>query len=87
MTTLIGHLEGEHWLNSIITTPAQIMGIPAGSIAPGQPADLILFNSYTYNQLLSRPQTDREVVRNGQPIGSKLPDYFDLFIDAVKNHP
>ncbi len=79
MTTLIGHLEGEHWLNSIINTPAQIMGIPVGSIASGQPADLILFNSYTYNQLLARPQNDREVIRNGQPIGSKLPDYLDLF--------
>lgn len=78
--TLIGHLDDDYdrWLPSIMTTPAQIMSLNPALVAPGQKADLIVFNSRTYNELLARPQTDRRVIRNGKPIGHKLPSYQQL---------
>lgn len=68
--TLIGHLDNpyHYWLPCITTTPARIMGIEPGLIAPGSPADMILFSSRTYGELLSRPQSDRQVIRNGRLI-------------------
>lgn len=77
---LIGHLDQNYpqWLASITTIPAQIMGLKPVKITVGDKADLILFNSQTYSELLSRPQTDRIVIRNGRPIGTKLPSYRQL---------
>lgn len=80
MSALIGHLDQNYdqWFESITTIPAQIMGLTTGRVAPGQKADLILFDSRTYSELLSRPQTDRIVIRNGKPIDSQLPSYRKL---------
>jgi cytosine deaminase len=78
MATLIGHLDYPQWLQSITTIPAQIMGLNPGLVAPGQKADLILFNGSTYNELLARPQTDRQVIRNGKFIECKSPSYRQL---------
>ena len=52
-----------------------------GRIAVGGPADLVLFRARTWTELLSRPQSDRTVLRDGQPIDPTLPDYREL--DAV----
>ncbi|MCS6959048.1 MAG: cytosine deaminase [Pseudanabaenaceae cyanobacterium SKYGB_i_bin29] len=70
IATLIGHLDNpyHYWLPCITTTPARIMGIEPGLIAPGSPADLLLFASRTYTELLSFPPQDRQVLRNGKRI-------------------
>jgi len=50
----------------------------AGRIGPGLPADLVLFEGRTWSELLSRPQANRVVLRNGRAIERRLPDYRDL---------
>ncbi len=67
------------WPKAVTATPADIMGLnKAGRIEPGVPADLILFNARNPSELLSRPQTDRIVLRGGIPIDRTLPDYREL---------
>ena len=41
----------------------------------GLPADLVLFEGRAWSELLSRPQANRVVVRNGRAIDRRLPDY------------
>lgn len=67
------------WCRSVTTTPADLMGLPThGRIGAGQPADLIVFKARNFNELLSRSQFDRIVIRNGQPIDTTLPEYAEL---------
>ncbi|MGL4444998.1 MAG: cytosine deaminase, partial [Alsobacter sp.] len=66
---------------AVTAAPAAAMGVDHGRIAVGGPADLVLFRARTWTELLSRPQSDRTVLRHGQPIDTTLPDYRDL--DAV----
>jgi cytosine deaminase len=49
-----------------------------GRLVPGGVADLVLFNARGYSELLSRPQSDRIVLRDGLPIDTTLPDYREL---------
>ena len=49
-----------------------------GELRVGAPADLVLFNARGYSELLSRPQSDRVVLRAGKAIDTKLPDYREL---------
>ncbi len=77
----VGHLDRPigAWAAAVTTIPAQVMGLPQdGAIAPGAPADLILFSARTYTELLSRPQGDRIVLRQGRPIDTTPPDYREL---------
>jgi cytosine/creatinine deaminase len=69
------------WPQAVTCTPAQIMGLDAGLIAVGRPADLVIFKARSFSELLARPQGDRIVLRQGRPIDSTLPDYSEL--DAV----
>jgi cytosine deaminase len=48
------------------------------TIAVGAPADLLLFRARDWTELLSRPQSDRVVLRNGVAIDTALPDYREL---------
>ena len=77
----IGHLDRPlgTWPRAVTATPADIMGLDnRGHIAVGSPADLVLFKARNANELLSRPQADRIVLRNGLPIDRTLPDYSEL---------
>lgn len=77
----IGHLDHPlaDWPQAITQIPANIMGLSdAGHIGIGQPADLILFKARTFNELLSRPQCDRIILRQGRAIDTTLPDYAEL---------
>jgi cytosine deaminase len=49
-----------------------------GRIKVGAPADLVLFHARHDGELLSRPQSDRIVLRGGLPIDRTLPDYAEL---------
>lgn len=67
------------WCRVITTTPADLMGLPQmGRIGVGLAADLVLFKARYFSELLSRPQGDRIVLRQGKPIDSTLPDYAEL---------
>lgn len=63
----------------VTATPASILGRPElGRIAAGQPADLVLFSARRWTEFLSRPQSDRIVLRRGAAIDRALPDYREL---------
>lgn len=59
--------------------PAAIIGAaPLGTISPGGPARLILFNARSLNELMCRPQSDRIVIKDGKRLATELPDYAEL---------
>lgn len=76
----IAHLDMPYgdWCRSVTATPAELMGLSCGVIRPGAAADLVLFRARNMNELLSRPQSDRAVLRKGKPIDTSLPDYREL---------
>ena len=77
----IAHLDRPigDWPAAVTRTPADVMGLSAhGRIRVGASADLVLFNARSYSELLSRPQSDRIVLRGGKAIDTTLPDYRDL---------
>lgn len=87
MATRILHLDHpiDQWPAAITAAPANLMGIAAPVIATGQPADMIMFRARSWTELLSRPQSDRSVLRDGVQINSTLPDYSEL--DALMEPP
>jgi cytosine deaminase len=79
--TRIAHLDRPvgDWPRAVTATPAELMGLTGGGrIGPGLPADLVLFEGRVWSELLSRPQGNRVVLRNGRPIERGLPDYREL---------
>jgi cytosine deaminase len=78
--TRIAHLDHPFgdWPRAITATPASIMGIDAGRLRAGGPADFTIFKGRNWTELLSRPQRDRIVVRHGETIDTTLPDYSEL---------
>lgn len=80
MAVRIAHLDTPYsnWVKTIITTPAQQMDIAQNYIEAGAPADLIIFKARYFSELLSRPQGDRLVIRNGIKVDNTLPDYAEL---------
>ncbi len=50
----------------------------AGVLAAGGPADFIVFRGRSWTELLSRPESDRIVVRDGRAIERAVPDYAEL---------
>lgn len=82
--TRIGHLDHSEpdWARAVLTNPAQACGFDTPSLQPGSPADMIIFSARNWNELLSRPQSDRIVLRNGHQIDRTLPSYAEL--DGLK---
>jgi cytosine/creatinine deaminase len=67
------------WPAAVMRTPAEIMGMAErGGIRIGAPADLILFRGRDWSELLSRPQSERVVLRAGRPIEPTPPDHREL---------
>ncbi|MCX5480776.1 cytosine deaminase [Kaistia geumhonensis] len=63
----------------VTTLPAMQLRRPdVGRLAIGGPADLVLFRARSWTELLSRPQSDRTVLRQGKAIDRTLPDYREL---------
>jgi cytosine deaminase len=76
----IGHLDmpvGD-WPAAVTAIPAAVMGLPAGRLVVGAAADLVLCAARDYSELLSRPQSDRLVLRGGRPSGAAVPSYREL---------
>jgi len=65
---------------AVVTTgPAKIMGLPGyGMIAPGSPADMIVFPLKKLYSLLARPYTPRRFVRGEEFREAQLPDYAEM---------
>lgn len=78
--TRIAHLDHPvaDWPTAVTTTPSAVAGFAEGLIAEAAPADLVLFRARTFNEFLTRPQSDRIVLRGGRQIDRALPDYREL---------
>ena len=67
------------WPAAITRTPAQMMGLKqTGSLSVGAPADFVIFPARRYSELLSRPHTERMVIRGGRLSEATVPDYAEL---------
>jgi len=67
------------WIGTVGADAAAIAGFDyRARIEAAAPADLILFRARTWTELLSRPQSDRIVLRGGRAIDTALPDYREL---------
>jgi cytosine deaminase len=81
MATRVLHLDHPvgDWPATIATAPAAIMRLPGiGTIAPGGAADFVIFRGRSWTELLSRPESERIVVRDGKAIRREIPDYSEL---------
>ena len=58
----------QDWLPAIAARAGQVMGLEAGIIAPGAPADLIVFDARDWTDLMSRAHENRLVLRAGHPL-------------------
>jgi cytosine deaminase len=77
----VAHLDRPHgnWPQAATLTPARILQLDrCGAVAEGWPADLVLYKARTMSELVSRPQTDRIVLRRGRAIDTTLPDHAEL---------
>jgi cytosine/creatinine deaminase len=74
--TRIGHLDhtGSDWVKSFTANPAAAIGTGKDL----DPANCMIFRARNWNELLSRPQSDRIVIRDGRQIDRTLPDYAEL---------
>jgi cytosine deaminase len=74
----LDHPVGD-WPKGAAATPAEIMSLDGvGTLAAGGPADFVIFKGRSITELLSRPESDRIVVRDGRAIERILPDYSEL---------
>jgi cytosine deaminase len=81
MATRILHFDHPvgDWPRAVAATPAEVMRLDgAGTLAAGGSADFIVFKGRNWTELLSRPESDRIVVREGRAIERQLPDYAEL---------
>jgi cytosine deaminase len=63
----------------VTKTAADLIGLGnVGRIGVGLAANLVWFKGRSYSELLSRPQCDRVVIREGNMIDTTLPDYREL---------
>ena len=68
-----------NWARTVGADAADIAGFAyRGEIEAGASADLLLFRARNWTELLSRPQSDRIVLRGGRAIDTALPDYREL---------
>ena len=76
----IAHLDRPigNWPAAVTRTPARIMGLEGGVIRAGATADLIICEGRTFDEVLSRPQSRRIVLRGGQSIDTTPPDYREM---------
>ena len=77
----IAHLDhpvGE-WPRAVTATPAGILRLSdVGAIKQGAPANLVIMRARGWSELLSRPQSDRVILRRGQRLIAQIPDYREL---------
>ena len=74
----MGDREGDKRSSSSSSNNNNNMMIMACRLGVGGPADFVIFRGRTYSELLSRPQVDRVVVRNGKALTVRPPAYEQL---------
>ena len=81
MATRILHLDHPvaDWPRAVAATPASVMRLNGhGVLKAGGAADFVVFKGRNWTELLSRPESDRIVVRGGRAIKRVVPDYAEL---------
>ncbi len=75
----IAHLDHPigDWPRAVTTTPGTLFGAPQ-NLAAGMPANLVLYRAASINLLLTRPWTERRLIRNGAFVSSKVPDFAEI---------
>lgn len=63
---LAAHLAPETWVDAVTTTPARWLGLPAGTLEPGAPADFLLLPASGWAGALRHPCVPRRVFRAGR---------------------
>ena len=66
------------WAGVVRAFPANALGVEGGGFAVGAPADLILTEARDFTELMSRPQSDRTVLRNGVALTERPPPHSQL---------
>ena len=88
MATRIIHFDHPvgNWPKTVFANAARAMSLDGshGMLRAGDPADFILFKGRSWTELLSRPESDRVVYRDGKAIAARLPDYAEL--DHLMEH-
>lgn len=81
MATRILHFDHPvgDWPQAVTSTPARVMRLDGfGTLSASGGADFVVFRGRNWTELLSRPESDRIVVRDGRAIERQLPDYAEL---------
>lgn len=81
MATRILHFDHPvgDWPAAVTATPASVMRLAEPALlATGAAADLVVFQGRSWTELLSRPESDRLVLRDGRAIDATVPDYAEL---------
>ena len=66
------------WAQVVGASPARAMGLDAADIVAGAGADFVLTDARDFTELLSRPHSDRVVLREGRAISAEPPRYAAL---------
>ncbi|MEM9999817.1 MAG: cytosine deaminase [Pseudomonadota bacterium] len=68
------------WPRALLANPAAAMGLDGsqGRIGLGDPADFLVFEGRTWTELLSRPESNRTLVRDGKYVDRTIPSYDEL---------
>jgi cytosine deaminase len=74
------HLDYPHaaWAETVCAAPAAALRVAPPRLAVGEPADFLLTQARDFTELLSRPHSDRVVVRDGAALAAKPPAYSQL---------
>jgi cytosine deaminase len=73
------------WAHVVDASPARAMGLDVAEIVAGASADFVLTEARDFSELLSRPHSDRVVVREGRAIRADAPRYAAL--DTLQGLP
>lgn len=67
--------------------PAAMTGFEAGTIGAGCRADLMIFEAWSMDQVIARPQSDRTIVRAGKISDVALPSYREIELTSAQLTP
>ena len=78
--TRICHLDHSNfnWYDAFLSCPSSVCNFSKADIFVDNDADFVICRARNWSELMSRPQSDRIVVRKGHPIERELPNYSEL---------
>ena len=66
------------WAAATIAVAADLIGLDKGRLDPGSDADLIILSARNWSEFAARPQSNRVVLRAGQPVDTTPPEFSEL---------